>query len=54
MHMEIIEIKEMKEYEVPKYIQIVDTLPYTANGKYDFRLLEKMGNEYVAHREETL
>lgn len=36
--------KEMKEYEVPKYIQIIDELPYTPNGKYDFRLLEKLGN----------
>lgn len=24
---------------------------YTPNGKYDFRLLEKMGNEFVAQEE---
>lgn len=38
---------ELKEYEVPKHIMIMDNLPYTQNNKYDFRMLEKMGNEYV-------
>lgn len=38
---------ELKDYEVPKYIQIVSSLPYTPNNKYDFRLLEQQGNEYV-------
>lgn len=38
---------ELKEYEVPKYLRIVDELPYTQNGKYDFRLLENQGNDYV-------
>lgn len=37
----------LKEYEIPKYIQIVDELPYTQNAKYDFRLLEEQGNEFV-------
>ena len=39
--------KELKEYEIPKYFMIVDSLPYTQNGKYDFVTLEKQGNEYV-------
>ena len=38
---------ELKGYEVPKYFRIVDELPYTQNGKYDFRTLEQQGNEYV-------
>lgn len=38
---------ELKEYEIPKYIRIVESLPYTQNGKYDFRLLESMGNEII-------
>ena len=38
---------ELKDYEVPKYFRIVDSLPYTQNNKYDFRLLEKQGNEFV-------
>lgn len=38
---------ELKEYEVPKYIQIVEELPYTQNNKYDFRALEIIGNQYV-------
>lgn len=39
---------ELKEYEIPKYFQLVSSLPYTQNGKYDFRLLEEQGNEYVS------
>ncbi len=38
----------LKEYEVPKYFRIVDSLPYTQNGKYDFVQLEKEGNEYTS------
>lgn len=38
---------ELKEYEIPKYFRIVSELPYTQNGKYDFRLLEAQGNEFV-------
>ena len=39
--------KELKEYEIPKYFKVVNELPYTQNGKYDFVSLEKLGNEYV-------
>lgn len=39
--------RELKEYEVPKHLRIVEKLPYTPNGKYDFRALEAKGNEYV-------
>ena len=38
---------ELKEYEIPKYFRIVSELPYTQNGKYDFRLLEVQGDEFV-------
>lgn len=37
--------KELKEYEIPKYIHVTESLPYTPNGKYDFRALERIGNE---------
>lgn len=40
-------VAELKDYEVPKYFRIVSSLPYTPNNKYDFRLLEKQGNEFV-------
>lgn len=40
-------LNTLKEYEVPKYIQIVDKLPYTQNNKYDFRELEIRGNSFV-------
>lgn len=39
--------EELKEYEIPKYFKCVERLPYTQNGKYDFRLLEQMGKEYI-------
>lgn len=42
---------ELKEYEIPKYFRIVMELPYTQNGKYDFRLLEKLGNDFVEKSE---
>lgn len=42
---------ELKEYEIPKYFRIVKELPYTQNGKYDFRLLEKLGNGFVEKSE---
>lgn len=38
---------ELKEYEIPKYFEIVQQLPYTQNGKYDFRTLEQQGNDYA-------
>lgn len=41
---------ELKEYEIPKYFRVVTELPYTQNGKYDFRLLEKLGNEFVENQ----
>ena len=40
-------MEELKDYEVPKYFRVVNSLPYTQNNKYDFRLLEKQGNEFV-------
>lgn len=41
-------IDELKEYEVPKHICILEKMPYTANGKYDFRCLEKKAIELFA------
>lgn len=40
-------MEELKDYEVPKYFRFLSSLPYTQNNKYDFRLLEKQGNEFV-------
>lgn len=44
---------ELKEYEIPKHIMIIEKMPYTQNNKYDFRLLEDMGNEYVSSLEKN-
>ncbi len=38
----------LKDYEIPKYYRFVYSLPYTSNNKYDFRLLESLGNEFVS------
>ena len=38
---------ELKEYEIPKYFEFVTELPYTQNGKYDFRKLEIIGNNSI-------
>lgn len=40
-------VENLKDYEIPKHFQFVDAIPYTSNNKYDFRLLEKLGNEFV-------
>lgn len=43
-------IAELKDYEVPKYYRFIDAMPYTPNNKYDFRLLEKLGNDYISNQ----
>ena len=40
-------IEELPDYEVPSYFEQIDKIPYTPNDKYDFLLLEKMGNVIV-------
>lgn len=39
--------KELKDYEIPVYFSIIDSIPYTQNNKQDFRYLEEMGNAQV-------
>ena len=34
-------------YEIPKYFEQVDEIPYTPNGKHDFRKLEELGKVKV-------
>ena len=42
--------EDLPDYEVPSYFEIVEALPYTKNNKYDFRALEKMGNDLIAEQ----
>jgi len=37
----------LKEKAVPKYYNILETMPYTSNNKQDFRALETLGKEIV-------
>ena len=39
--------KTIPQYEIPKYFEQIDEIPYTQNGKHDFRKLEELGNEYI-------
>ncbi len=39
--------EELPDYEVPSYFEQIEKMPYTSNGKYDFRKLEELGNKKV-------
>lgn len=40
-------------YEIPKYFEQVEDIPYTPNGKHDFRKLEELGKIKVAELSST-
>ena len=40
-------IEDLPDYEVPSYFEQIDEMPYTSNGKHDFRTLEELGNSIV-------
>ena len=40
-------VSSLPAYEVPAYFEQIDKIPYTPNGKYDFRKLESLGEEKV-------
>lgn len=40
-------IKGLKNYEIPSYFEIIDSIPYTQNNKQDFRKLEQLGNDLI-------
>ena len=39
--------KTLPAYEVPAYFEQIDKIPYTPNGKHDFRKLEELGKDNV-------
>lgn len=43
-------IEDLPDYEVPSYFEQIDEMPYTSNGKHDFRTLEELGNSIVKER----
>lgn len=42
--------EELPDYEVPTYFEQIDEIPYTSNGKHDFRKLEELGNSIIKGR----
>ena len=43
-------LEELPDYEIPSYFEQIDEIPYTGNGKHDFRKLEELGNNLVRKR----
>lgn len=43
-------IEDLPDYEIPSYFEQVDEMPYTPNGKHDFRKLEELGNSMVKEK----
>lgn len=43
-------IEDLPDYEIPSYFEQVDEMPYTPNGKHDFRKLEELGNSIVKEK----
>ena len=39
--------EELPDYEIPSYFEQIEEMPYTGNGKHDFRKLEELGNGIV-------
>ena len=42
--------ENLPDYEIPSYFEQIDEIPYTTNGKYDFRKLEEFGNKIIESR----
>lgn len=47
-------LEELPDYEIPSYFEQIDEIPYTGNGKHDFRKLEELGNNIVEKRKEIV
>lgn len=46
-------MEELPDYEVPSYYEQIDEMPYTPNGKHDFRKLEELGNSIAKESKGT-
>ena len=44
---------ELPDYEIPSYFEQIEKIPYTPNGKQDFRTLEDLGNNIVLESNEN-
>lgn len=42
--------EELPDYEIPSYFEQIEEMPYTGNGKHDFRKLEELGNNIVKEK----
>lgn len=46
-------VEELPDYEIPSYFEQIEVMPYTPNGKHDFRMLEELGNSLVKEKKQT-
>ena len=46
--------EELPDYEIPSYFQQIEEIPYTQNGKHDFRKLEELGEQIIKKQEKVL
>lgn len=46
--------RELPDYEVPSYFEQIEQIPYTSNGKHDFRKLEEIGNNIVKNNKSSI
>ena len=44
----------LPDYEIPSYFEQINEIPYTPNGKHDFRKLEELGNSIIEHKQENV
>ena len=52
VHEEILNLckETLPKYEIPAYFEQIEKMPYTPNGKHDFRKLEDLGNKIVVSK----
>lgn len=45
--------EDLPDYEIPSYFEQIEEMPYTPNGKHDFRKLEELGNNIVKKKKDN-
>lgn len=45
--------EDLPDYEIPSYFEEIEEIPYTSNGKHDFRKLEELGNTIIKVKQQS-